>query len=139
MALDAKALALLYGSDEKLRELLNRGLLESRDEEVKRVLSLLQSRARPDQGGAVAMAVAEMVLAAFLALLGIVAFIPNLIGLDTPQALLSYLTGLISSVGSGPLFSFAVAVEFGFAVLLMLGSFYSLRLASANLKRAGLR
>ena len=139
IALDVKALTLLYGSDASLRTLLRGEFLETRDESMKRFVGLLQEGRSPPRRGALAVALSEMVLASFLAIMGIVAFVPNLTGLNTERALLDYFSGFVPpSFGSAPLFSVVVALEFVFAVMLMLGSFYTLRQASLDLKRAGL-
>lgn len=139
LALDVKALALLYGSDTKLYSLLQKEFIESRDEDIMRFVEALQGNHKSHPDGGLIVALGEIILASFLAILGIVAFIPNLIGLDTPQALFDYFSGLVPpSLDSGPLFSTVAAVEFVFAALLMLGAFYTLRQASVNLKHSGI-
>ncbi len=138
LALDVKALTLLYESDDRLRGLLKKELLDSKDESMRRFMGLLNVGQRSGQTGALLVALGQMVLAALLALLGIVAFVPSLAGLNTPKEFGDYLSGFVpSSFGSGPLFSAAIAVVFVLAALLMLGSFYALRQASVNLKQAG--
>jgi hypothetical protein len=139
IVLDVKALTLLSGSDDHLRGLLRRDILDSRDEGVKRFVGLLQTGGESNRGGALFMAIGEMVLAALLAIMGIVAFVPSLIGVTTPQSLVNYLSGFVTeSLGSSSVFSVVVVLEFGFAVLLMLGSLYTLREAAYDLKQAGL-
>ena len=139
IALDVKALTLLYGSDASLGDLLRRDFLESRDENMKRFVGLLQAGRESRRSGALMVALGELVLASFLAIIGIAAFAPDLIGLNTPKELADYFSGLVpSSLGSGPLFPAVVALEFALAALLILGSFYTLRQASVSLKQAGL-
>lgn len=138
IALDVKALALLNPSDSRLRELLKRELLESKDESIKRFVGLLQDNRERDLRGILAVALGELVLASFLTIAGIVAFIPNLIGVSTPRGFLDYISKSVPSMGSGPLFSAIPILGFFFAALLMLGAFYTLRRAAINLRQAGL-
>ncbi len=139
IALDVKGLTLLYGSDASLRDLLRRDFLESRDENMKRFVGLLQTGRESRRSGALMVALGELVLASFLAIIGIAAFAPDLVGLNTPKELAGYFSGFVpSSLGSGPLFPAVAALEFALAALLILGSLYTLRQASASLKQAGL-
>jgi hypothetical protein len=139
IALDVKALTLLYGSDSRLQNLLKKDFLESKDEDIKRFVGLLQTGRESRRRGALVVALCEMVLASFLAIAGIAAFVPDLIGLSTPQAFLNYFSGFVpASASSGPLFSALVAGEFAFAAVLVLGALYTLRQASVDLKRASL-
>jgi len=138
LALDVKALTLLYGSDDGLRGVLSADFIESRDEDMRRFVRALQTNREPQTRGAIFVALAEIVLASFLAIMGIVAFVPNLLGLNTPLSMREYFSGLVSaSLVPGPLSSAVVALEFVFAAIMMLGSFYTLRQASSSVKRAG--
>ena len=59
IALDVKALTLLYGTDEALRTLLKRDIIESRDEGMKRFVRLLQTGEGSRMKGAIPVAVAN--------------------------------------------------------------------------------
>jgi hypothetical protein len=85
LKLDVKALTLLYESDADLRPVLERAFLESQDGYVTRFVGLLQSRRPPEDGGNLPMALGEIVLASFLTIVGLAAFVPVLAGLSTPQ------------------------------------------------------
>lgn len=139
LKLDVKALTLLYESDTDLRPVLERSLVESQDGYITRFVSLLQSRKPPQDGGNLPMAVGEIVLASFLTILGLAAFIPAMQGLSTPQQWLGYFSSVVGpSSTAQPLYSGVPALDFLFSALLLLGAFYSLRRAGKNLKSAGM-
>ncbi|MDA4123556.1 MAG: hypothetical protein OK456_10295, partial [Thaumarchaeota archaeon] len=73
LALDVKALTLLYESDDRLRGLLKEELIDSKDESMRRFMGLLDFGQKSGQRGALLVALGQMVLAALLALFGIVA------------------------------------------------------------------
>jgi len=140
LKLDVRALALLYESDAELRPVLERSFLESQDKYVMRFLTLLQrGRSNDGQGGNIPMAVGEIVLASFLTIFGLAAFVPVMVGLRTPQEWLGYFSGALGpSFASGPLYFEAPLLDFIFSASLLLGAFYSLRRATRNLKNAGM-
>ena len=139
LKLDVKALTLLYESDADLRPVLERSLLESQEGYVTRFVGLLQSKRPSGDGGNLPVAVGEIVLASFLTIVGLAAFVPVMAGLSTPQQLFGYFsTALAPSFASGPLRLGVPLLDFVFSALLLLGAFYSLRRASKNLKNAGL-
>lgn len=139
LKLDVRALALLYESDADLRPVLERSFLESQDGYVRRFVSLLQSRRPAEDEGSVPVALAEIVLASFLTIVGIAAFVPVMAGLSTPQQWLNYFSSaLVPSFTTGPLYLGVPILDFVFAAVLLLGAFYSLRRAAKNLKSAGL-
>ncbi|HUI00078.1 MAG TPA: hypothetical protein VLX56_00445 [Nitrososphaerales archaeon] len=137
LKLDVKALTLLYESDADLQPVLERSLVESQEDYVRRFIGLVQSKSPPQKGGGVPVAVGEIVLASFLTIVGLAAFVPVLAGVATPQQLGSYLSGLGSATG-GPLSYGIPLLDFLFSALLLLGAFYTLRRASKNLKDAGM-
>lgn len=137
LKLDIRALGLLYDSDSDLRAVVDRAFLESQDRYVVRFLGLLQPKRPTREGGNLPVALAEMVLASFLTLLGLAAFLPAMAGLTSPQQWIGYLSTTLAPA-SGPLEAGAPVLDFAFAALLLLGAFYSLRRAAGNLKRAGL-
>ncbi len=139
LLLDIRALALLHESDEELRPLVERSFLESQDDYVRRFVGMLQRGQKSEGGGSFPMAVGQVVLASFLTIIGLAAFVPIMAGLDTPQQWFSYVSNsLASSFASGPLYEGAPILDFAFALLLLLGAFYTLRQASKNLKRTTL-
>jgi hypothetical protein len=139
LKLDVRALTLLYESDAELRPVVEKAFLESQDDYMMRFTAMLQRRRSTDGGGNIPVALGEIVLASFLTIVGLAAFVPVMAGFSSPQQWLDYYASVLArSVTSGPL-SFGVTIlDFLFAALLLLGAFYSLRRASINLKRAGL-
>jgi hypothetical protein len=138
LRLDIRALALLYDSDAELRQVIQRSLVHSQDEYTTRFVALL-SAARPSkEGGNLPVALAEIVLASFLTIVGLAAFVPVLAGVSTPQQWLAYLSSAVSAPTSGPLYYGIPVLDFAFAAILLLGAFYSLRRAAKNLKSAGM-
>jgi hypothetical protein len=83
------------------------------------------------------VALGEIVLASFLTIVGLAAFVPVLAGLSTPQQWLGFFSNLAPTI-SGPLSYVVPLLDFGFSALLLLGAFYTLRRASKNLKDAGM-
>jgi len=139
LKLDVKALTLLYESDADLRPVLERSLLESQDEYVIRFVKLLQSKRSTEDGGNLPMAIGEVVLASFLMIVGLAAFVPVMAGLSTPQQWLGYFSSaVVPSFTNGPLYFGVPLLDFIFSAMLLLGAFYSLRRAAKNLKNAGM-
>lgn len=139
LKLDIRALTLLHESDAELRPVLERSFLESQDEYVTRFMRLIQPRRASEGDGNVPMALGEIVLASFLTILGLAAFVPVMVGLSSPQQWLDYFSSALSpSFASGPLYFGLPLLDFVFSAMLLLGAFYSLRRAAKNLKRAGL-
>jgi hypothetical protein len=140
LKLDVKALTLLYESDADLRPVLERSLLESQDSYVTRFVGLLQSRRQSgEEGNNLPVALGEIVLASFLTIVGLAAFVPVMAGLSTPQQWLGYFSSALApSFTNGPLYSGIPLLDFVFSAMLLLGAFYSLRRAAKNLKNAGM-
>ncbi len=138
LKLDVKALTLLYESDADLRPLLEKSLLESQEDYATRFVGLLQSRRPSEDGGHLPVALGEIVLASFLTIVGLAAFVPAMAGLSPQQWLDYFSNALAPSFTSGPLSVGAPLLDFVFAAALLLGAFYSLRRASKNLKNAGM-
>lgn len=139
LELDLRGLGLLYESDAELREVLQKSFLESEDPYVRRFVTLLQSKRGKEEGGNFPVALGEIVLASFLAIVGLAAFVPVMAGLSTPQQWYGYFSSTLApSFTSGPLRFGIPLLDFVFAALLLLGAFYSLRRAARNLKNAGL-
>ena len=139
LKLDVKALTLLYESDADLRPVLERSLLESQDGYVMRFVSLLQSRRPSEEDGNLPVALGEIVLASFLTIVGLAAFVPVMAGLSTSQQWLDYFSSALApSFTNGPLSAGIPLLDFVFSATLLLGAFYSLRRAAKNLKNAGM-
>jgi hypothetical protein len=139
LKLDVRALTLLYESDADLGPVVERFFLESQDGYVIRFLRLLQPRRPSEEYGNLPVALGEIVLASFLTIFGLAAFVPDMAGLGTPQQWLGYFsTTLVPSSASGPLYSGIPLLDFIFSAMLLLGAFYSLRRAVKNLKNAGM-
>ena len=139
LKLDVKALTLLYESDSDLKGALDRAFTSSGDPEMLRFVGLLQARSRPRGRGSFLISVGEIVLASFMTILGIAAFLPSLTGLLTPHQLLDYFSSAVApSFSSGPLYAAAPALDFVFATVLMVCAFYTLRQASLNIKESSL-
>jgi hypothetical protein len=139
LRLDVRALTLLYESDADLGPVLERSFVESQDGYVVRFMSLLQPRRTSEDKGSVPIALGEMVLASFLTVVGLAAFVPVMAGLSGPRQWLDYFTSAVAlSVTNGPLKFGVPLLDFIFSAMLLLGAFYSLRRAAKNLKNAGM-
>ena len=140
LKLDIRALTLLYESDAELRPVLENVFLQSQDGYLGRFTRLLQPvKPTERRSGSIPIAVGEIILASFLTILGLAAFVPVMTGLSAPQQWIEYYSNIVThSLTSGPLDIGVPILDFAFASLLLLGAFYSLRRASVNLKRAGL-
>jgi hypothetical protein len=139
LVLDIKALVLLHGSDVDLKEMLQRELVESHDETLRKFVESLQSGKRPGTGRLVVMAAGELILASLLVLAGTVTLIPVMAGITSPQRLVDYFAGQINTPLAGsPLYPYAGLIEFAVGALLVLSAFYTLRQAALSLKEVGL-
>lgn len=139
LLLDIKALNALYPADTELRRVLERSLVDYTDDDVKRLTDAIHPARRVSRSGSVLIAAGEILLASFLAILGIGAFAPSIMGFDSPQQLSSFFSSeLASSFGSGPLSTSAPIVVLALSVLLIIGALYLLRRAATELKEAGL-
>lgn len=139
LMLDAKGISLLLESDAELKEALDRKLVESHDESVRRFVMALQTKKPAETGRLLAIALGELVIASLLVVAGTVVLIPTVVGVNSYAGLVQYFTDRASSVlGSSPVRDYLSFIEFGFGVLLMLTAFFSLREAAQNLKSAGL-
>lgn len=140
LMLDIKALVLLSESDTDLSRTVHDNIMTSHDEQVSKFVSLIRPSENTESArGQFLTALGELVLAAFLAIVGLSLLAPSLMGIKSPSDLLSYFTQVINGISaaslSNPIIPF---LDFLFALLLLLGSFYLLRHASIDLKQAGL-
>ena len=85
-----------------------------------------------------AIALGELILASFLVVAGIFAFVPNLIGINTPQALIYFIEQINTPLSRSPFYQYTSGIEFILGALLLLAAFYTLRQAALNLKEMGL-
>jgi hypothetical protein len=140
LVLDIKALVLLSKDDAELSRTVQENIAGSHDEQVSKFVSTIQPSANTgSRRGQFLTALGELVLASFLTIAGLSLLAPSLMGLQSPDQLLSYfkeiIDGISASSFSDPLIPF---LDFLFALMLLLGSFYLLRHASVDLKHAGL-
>jgi len=138
VALDMKALALLHPSDAELRAVIRAGLLDSHDEQLDRVIHLLNSERPEKTTNSVALALGQLLLGSFLMVAGIVAIAPFMMGVSDTSALVKFFGAALSSATSAPAF-FPVLPELVIllSVALLLSAFYALRSASTTLRDAG--
>jgi ABC-type uncharacterized transport system YnjBCD permease subunit len=139
LKLDVKALTLLYESDAALKDVVDRAFTLSGDASMLRFAGMLQPRRKPGGAGSILISVGEIILASFLTVLGLAAFVPAMIGLLTPHQFIEYFSNVLApSLNSGPLYVGAPALDFVFASVLVLCAFYTLRQASRSIKESGL-
>ena len=138
LALDMKGLALLYPSDSELREALRKGILESHDEQLQRVLASLSEGKTGKPGNGVALAIGQLILGSFLMVAGVAAIAPLLMGVTSPSALTNFFGEAVSHAAATPAF-FPELPELVIllSVALLLSSLYALRRASVGLRDAG--
>lgn len=139
LLLEAKGISLLLGSEAELKAALDRKMIESHDESIRRFVKALQTKKPAETGRLLAIALGELMMASLLVLAGAVVLIPTVVGVSSYAGLVQYLTDRVSgTLGSSPLSPYFSFIEFGFGVVLMLTAFFSLREAALNLKQAGL-
>jgi hypothetical protein len=139
LTLDIKAMALLYQSEEELRERIDEKIIESRDENVRRFVRALHSKGPEETRGRLALAVGELLTAAILVVAGAVVLVPTVGGVGTLSSLVQYFAERTSgTVGTSPLSPYLTFMEFAVGVVLLLSAFFALREAALNLRRAGL-
>lgn len=139
LVLDIKALVLLQGSTGELKKNVQKELKDSHDEDVRKFVDSLQSGPRPEAAKLLVISVGELILSSLLVLAGTVALIPVMVGITTPQGLISYFANqFYGSLGSSPLGQYTGLIEFALGALLILAAFYTLRQAALSLKEAGI-
>ncbi len=138
LTLDIKALVLLSGNQSMLRKTVEEKFHASHDEDVTKFLSVVRSAGKASPPGYFLMALGELILAAFLVIAGLAAVAPVLLGLSSPSELANYFQGIITAISSSGLSNPVIAfLDFAFGVALLLAGFYSLKVASINLKDTG--
>jgi hypothetical protein len=139
LMLEIKAIALLYQSEEELRERIEDKITGSHDENVRRFVRALQSHGPEETRGRLALAVGELLTAAILVVAGAVVLVPTVAGVGTLSSLVQYFAERTSgTVGTSPLSPYLTFMEFAVGVVLLLSAFFALREAALNLRRAGL-
>ena len=140
LILDIKTFVLLADSPEALSEPVHEKILGSHDEDVQKFMSLIQPRVgQRSRTGSFLIAVGELILAAFLSIIGLSLIAPAIIGFQSPSQLLSYFRDLTSSISASSLSNpLLPLLDFLFSLVLLLGAFYILRRASTDLKEADL-
>ena len=139
LVLDIKAIALLDDAEEGLRRKVKDTLLVTHDESVKRFVDSVQRSPDPQTGRLAAIAAGEIILASFLMVLGTVAIVPDMVGVRTPDGVLSYfLSGVSQQFVASPLYQFASVLSLVVGAALLTTAFYALRQAAGTLRRARL-
>jgi len=139
LVLEIKAVALLYGSEEELRQRLEGRILDSYDENVQRFVKALQTERPRETGRLFAIALGELLLASILVVAGTVALVPAIAGVNTFASLVQYFSERTSgTLGFSPASPYLSFIEFAVGLLLMLSAFFALREAALNLRQAGL-
>jgi hypothetical protein len=139
LILEIKAISLLYGSEEELRERVGAKIIESHDENVRKFARALQSRGAEEARGRLALALGELLTAAILVVAGVVVLVPTVGGVNTLSSLVQYFAERTSgTLGTSPLSPYLTFMEFAVGVVLLLSAFFALREAAGNLRRAGL-
>ena len=138
LILEIKAVALLYGSEEELRDRLQGRIMESHDESVRKFVTAIQAHPGETRGR-VALALGELLTAAILVVAGAVVLIPTVAGVDTLSSLAQYFAERTSgTLVTSPLSPYLTFMEFAGGTVLLLSAFFALREAALNLRRAGL-
>ena len=140
LILDIKALVLLSENDDQLSSTVQENIVGSHDEQVSKFISSIKPVGNTGNlRGYFLTALGELVLASFLTVVGLSLLAPSLMGIQSPNQLLSYFSEIVNGISSNSLSNPLIPVlDFLFALLLLLGSFYLLRHASVDLKHAGL-
>lgn len=136
---DIKALGAQGGWGKATTTRLRERLLASHDEDVKGFVSSLE-RSRPlHPWGQVLIGLGELVFAAFLVVIGLILFVPAILGFSSSGTVASYLAdmalGLSSSGLSDPV---VVALGFALALFLIMAALYTLRQASRSFRESGI-
>ena len=139
LILDIKAFVLLQGSEGALQSKVWEQLAESHDEHVRQFIEAVQAGRRRRVGQLVVVGLGELVLASILVVAGTVALVPTVVGIGTPQQLLTYFgSQVLSSLVKSPLAPYAYTLEFLLGLFLLIAAFFTLRQAALSFKGMGL-
>jgi hypothetical protein len=135
LLLDIKGLMLLSGSEISLQTLVKEKIVSSHDEEVVKFVSMMNTRKPESRWASLLIAISEMLLASILAVGGLALLAPSVLGFSSPDQLSSYLSQIVSTISPKSLSNPIIpAGEFIISALLLVGAFYNLRIAAANLR-----
>jgi hypothetical protein len=135
LLLDMKALALLHPSDNDLRAIVRTSILESRDDQVKRLVDSLKADESEGVFNGMIIAIGELLTASFLMVSGILMIAPFLVGARSASSLVGYFSSAVGSVVTAPAFlPFLPELVVLLAILLLMSSLYLLRRAAGALK-----
>jgi len=136
LVLDIKALMLLSNSDPSLANLVEEKIASSHDEQILAFANLISSKKKPESGRSfLFIALGEMVFASILSVLGLALLAPSVAGLSSSSQLQIYFTEIASKMSPATFSNPVIPIgAFILSVFLLLGAFYNLRIAAANLK-----
>lgn len=135
LVLDIKSLMILNPSEDQVAKLVENRISSSKDEQITRFVSMLQTKKTLGVRSYIISAMGEMILASFFVVLGLAILAPAIVGLNTSNELAIYFSQILSSWTTQPFANNPVVpiIEFVLGLLLVLGGFYNLRLAAQNL------
>ena len=139
LELDIKGLMLLSSDSETNIEKSVKRLRDSHDDAIQDFLRRVAPAARRGALPIFVTAFGELVLAAFLLLLGVSIVAPVLLGYSTPSTLVDYFGQVESSVSGNPAGAAAIMLlNLLLSALLLFSAMYALRMASTEFKQLGL-
>lgn len=135
LVLDIKSLMILNPSEYQVKTLVENRITSSKDDQISRFVSMLQTKKTLGVRSYIISAMGEMILASFFVILGLAILAPAIAGLNTPSELAIYFSQILSSWTTQPFANNPIVpiIEFVLGLLLILGGFYNLRLAAQNL------
>ncbi len=139
IVLEIKALSFLADSDEVMVDRLRDRILASHDEDVKRFVSAVEPVRPARAWGETLVGFGELILAAFLTVMGILSIVPSVLGLDSPGQVVRYFADVFNGVATAALSDPVIlSMSFAISVFLLLAAFYTLRQAAPHLRHGGL-
>lgn len=140
LLLDIKAMVLLSSTVPNSRERVRKSFQNSPDDEVKTFVEIVSTERKPRYIENVAMAAGEFVLSAFLLYFGFVLSVPVFLYQGNKSMIMTYFQSLESTVyASFGTYIALIAVDLLMSALLLVSSFYSLRVASREISKLGLQ
>jgi hypothetical protein len=138
LVLDMKAVGLLHPSESELRSALEASILDSKDDQVKRVVDSMGSGRTDSRAGSAVVAVGELVLASFLMVSGLLGISALFSGSVSSDYIIQFFSSSIGNmVTTAPMRQALPILDLTFSILLLLSALYALRWASVTLKKAG--
>lgn len=139
LLLDIKAMVLLSSTVQNSREIIRQRFRESPDDEVKTFVEIVASETKTRFMENFLIAAGEFVLSAFLLYFGLILSVPVFLYKGKSTLVLSYFQSLESSVFSSyGTYTAVIVVDLLLSALLLVSSFYALRMASREISRLGL-